>query len=103
MNIALSGMPRPRSDGGDFGGPKGPPKRVAGAEPWGASPENARWVRSFDPAHRRIAAASGIVVTLNFPPRTVPCRPRRRISRATVQRATTWPSRFICFHTLRGP
>jgi len=51
----------------------------------------------------RPAAASGIVVTVNLRPRTAPARPRRRIRRPTVQRATACPSRRSCFQTLRTP
>jgi hypothetical protein len=39
----------------------------------------------------RAAAVSEIVVTVNFRPRTTPARPRCRIRRATVQRATACP------------
>jgi len=42
----------------------------------------------------RDARVSGIVVTLNVRPRTTPASPCHRISRATVQRATAWPSRL---------
>jgi hypothetical protein len=42
------------------------------------------------------------VVFTGFP-RTAPLRPMARVSRATVQRATFSPSRFICRHTLRTP
>ena len=31
------------------------------------------------------------------------CKPTARINRATVQRATSWPSRFSCRQTLRTP
>lgn len=51
----------------------------------------------------RAAAVSGIVVTVNFRPRTTPARSRRRIRRATVQRATACPSRLSCCQTLRTP
>jgi aromatic ring-opening dioxygenase LigB subunit len=50
----------------------------------------------------RAAAASGIVVR-TFLPRTTPRRPLRRISRPTVQRATSKPSRRSWRHTLRTP
>ena len=46
---------------------------------------------------------SGIVVTVNFRPRTAPARPRRRIRRATVHRAATCCSRLSACHTLRTP
>ena len=36
-------------------------------------------------------------------PRTGPANPSCRIRRATVQRATTYPSRRSCFQTLRTP
>ena len=42
----------------------------------------------------RDARVSGFVVTLNVRPRTIPASPSRRVSRATVQRATAWPSRL---------
>ena len=48
------------------------------------------------------ALASGVVVRTTLP-RITPRSPRRRISRSTVQRATTVPSRFICFQTLSAP
>ena len=51
----------------------------------------------------RTAAVSGMVVTVNFRPRTTPAMPRRRIRRATVQLATACPSRLSCFQTLRTP
>ena len=51
----------------------------------------------------RGAAVSGMVVRRHARPRTAPASPRRRISRVTVQRATTNPSRSSCFHTFRTP
>ena len=36
-------------------------------------------------------------------PRITPCKPISRISRPTVQRATSKPSRCNCRHTLRTP
>ena len=51
----------------------------------------------------RAAAVAASVVAANFRPRTAPARPRRRIRRATVQRATACPSRLSCFQTLRTP
>ena len=36
-------------------------------------------------------------------PRITPGKPRLFISRATVQRATSWPSRVSCRQTLRTP
>ena len=61
-----------------------------------------------------VVAVSGIVVTSNARPRTAPARPsrrinaaragrRRRLRRATVQRATATPSRLSWFQTLRTP
>ncbi len=47
-------------------------------------------------------ALSGTVVLVSLP-RTAPRRPIRRISRATVQRATGVPSRTSCRHTFLTP
>jgi hypothetical protein len=44
-------------------------------------------------------ASAGTVVRMNARPRTAPASPNRRISRATVQRATPWSSRCSCFQT----
>ena len=49
------------------------------------------------------AVALSLIVVLTCLPRITPCKPRARISRATVQRATSWPSRFSCRQTLRTP
>ena len=48
-------------------------------------------------------AAVSLTVVLTGLPRTTPCKPMRRISRATVQRATPSPSRLNCRQTLRTP
>ena len=64
----------------------------------GQSAVNCRLTRSSG----QDAEASGTVVRTVLPRRT-PCRPRRRMSRSTVQRATTMSSRFICFQTLSAP
>ena len=71
--------PAPRGDVGQVRDPQrvGPPRR------------NVRFTRS---AGR--SAASLVIVVLNRRPRTAPCRPICRISRATVQRATATPSRL---------
>ena len=50
----------------------------------------------------RPAASSAIVVRRGLP-RTAPRRPRSRISRSMVQRATRWPSRFNWAHTFGAP
>ena len=50
----------------------------------------------------RAAARSGTVVLQRLP-HTAPRRPRRRISRPTVQRATGTASRLSCFQVLRTP
>jgi hypothetical protein len=51
----------------------------------------------------RGVVVSGRVVRRNARPRTAPASPRRRISRATVQRATATPSRRSCFQIFRTP
>jgi ABC-type dipeptide/oligopeptide/nickel transport system permease component len=51
----------------------------------------------------RVTTASGMVVRRNARPRTAPTSPSRRISRATVQRATATPSRSSCFQIFRTP
>ena len=48
-------------------------------------------------------AALSLIVVLTGLPRTAPCRPMVRISRATVQRATPIPSRPSWRQTLRMP
>ena len=48
------------------------------------------------------ALASGTVVR-TFLPRRAPLRPRSRISRSAVQRATVVPSRRSCRQTLSAP
>jgi hypothetical protein len=44
-----------------------------------------------------------LIVVLAGLPRTTPCNPTARISRATVHRATSLPSRRNCCPTLRTP
>ena len=44
-----------------------------------------------------------LTVVRTSPPRTTPCRPILRISRATVHRAISLPSRPSCRQTLRTP
>jgi hypothetical protein len=46
--------------------------------------------------------SSPIVVRFGLP-RTAPRKPRSRISRSIVQRATRMPSRFSCAQTLSAP
>jgi hypothetical protein len=53
-------------------------------------------------AHPQAASTSGTVVR-TLRPRTTPAKPIIRISRATVQRATTISSRASCRQTLRTP
>jgi len=48
-------------------------------------------------------AARPLGVVRTALPHVTPFRPRRRISLATVQRATSMPSRRNCRHTLRTP
>lgn len=50
----------------------------------------------------RSRVSSGNVVLMRRP-RTTPCKPNSRIKRATVQRATTTPSRCSWRQTLRTP
>lgn len=57
------------------------------------------WNRRFAPSFGRGALLSLMVVRTTLPSLT-PRRPRRRISRSAVQRATASPSRFICFQIL---
>jgi len=47
----------------------------------------------------------GLVADRGFDglPRMIPCKPMSRISRDTVQRATSKPSRLSCRQTLRTP
>ena len=45
----------------------------------------------------------GLIVVRTTLPRMTPRKPRRRISRSTVQRATATPSRFSCRQTLSAP
>jgi hypothetical protein len=71
--------------------------RSATHSSFGRTAVNCRVTRSAG----RAAAVSGIVVTVNFRPPTAPARPRRRIRRATVPRATACPSRLSCFQTFR--
>ena len=52
---------------------------------------------------QRARRALSMIVVLNGLPRITPCEPVVSISRATVQRATSWPSRFSCRQTLRTP
>jgi hypothetical protein len=52
---------------------------------------------------QRQGVALSLIVVLTGLPRITPCKPRVCISRATVQRATSWPSRFNCCQALRTP
>ena len=65
--------------------------------PEGTDRERA-WLRSAG----RAASSSGMVVRF-FSPLTTPFRPSRRISRSTVHRATSMPSRCSWRHSLRAP
>ena len=56
----------------------------------------------FTRSRARSAAGSAIVVRLTFP-RTAPASPSAFMSRSTVQRATSMPSRFSWSHTFRAP
>jgi hypothetical protein len=56
---------------------------------------NSRLTRSS--GHGAAVFATVVRTTL---PRMTPRNPRRRMRRSTVQRATTMPSRFNCFHRL---
>ena len=47
--------------------------------------------------------ALSLMVVRTGLPRITPCKPRSRMSRSTVHRATPKPSRFICRQTLRTP
>jgi hypothetical protein len=49
------------------------------------------------------AVALSLIVVLIALLRITPCEPRDCIGRATVQRATSWPSRFSYCQTLRTP
>lgn len=64
----------------------------------GAAGAKRRWTRSS--GSRTVWSAMVVRLTL---PRTAPTRPRRRINRSTVQRATGIPSRFSCSQTFRAP
>ena len=68
-------------------------QRVFGRSAW-----NWRFTRSSGQGAERSLAV--VLVDL---PRTVPLRPISRISRATVQRAASIPSRPSCRQTLRTP
>ena len=56
----------------------------------------------IDPIGGQGAFVSGTVVRTTLP-RMAPRRPRRRMSRSTVQRATVMPSRLSCCQTLSAP
>ena len=61
--------------------------------------------RSADSIRRfhEIHPEQPLIVVLTGLPRVAPFSPSRRIRRATVQRATSMPSRFNCRQTLRMP
>ena len=48
-------------------------------------------------------AALSLIVVLTGLPRITPCKPSSRISRSTVHRVMSKPSRRICRHILRTP
>ncbi len=50
-----------------------------------------------------VSAPAGTVVRGFFRPAAIPKRPISRISRSTVHRATSMPSRRSCSHTFRAP
>ena len=54
-------------------------------------------------AARGHGAARSLIVVRNALPCVAPFRPMRRISRATVQRAASMPSRRNCRQTFRTP
>ena len=65
---------------------------------FGAGARNSRFTLS-----RGHGAALSLIVVRTVLPRTAPWRPISRIRRATVQRATSIPSRFSCRQTFRTP
>ena len=65
---------------------------------FGAAAWNWRFTRSS--GH---GAAGFWTVVFTVLPRTAPCSPMPRISRSTVQRATSKPSRPSCRQTFRAP
>ena len=65
---------------------------------FGAAGAKLRFTKSL----ARSAAGSAIVVRLTLP-RTAPTSPAAFMSRSTVQRATSMPSRLSWSHTFRAP
>lgn len=82
----------------DDAGPGGDVGEVGNDRSFGRDAVKSRLSRS----QARSWPSSGMVVRIFFP-RRAPSRPRSRISRATVQRATGMPSRCSCRQTFRTP
>ena len=95
----LSGARRRQSQRPRIANPaKSRQRRKSDTHNWlGRSALNCRLTRSSG----RSAAASLMVVRTTLP-RLTPCRPRRFMSRSTVQRATVMRSRLICLPDLIG-
>jgi len=51
----------------------------------------------------KLRTGLSLIVVRTGLPRITPAKPSSRISRSTVQRATSNPSRRSCRHTLRTP